>query len=185
MSSIPEWANKWKRKGTVLRATTGGKILMYSNKSVRVPGKKYPQPVQKYIGVVTESGVIEDFSINTDDSGITVWEYGFSRVIETLAPIQFMKELGGEERAKRVLCCIITKLSPNSYLLKDRLDWCDALEGTNLSLQRKKLFSLMGRTEEELEEFKRIYLLDIGGRTVISGIRDIERKKLTEMGVIL
>ncbi len=58
-SEFPEWAKKIKEqhKGTQLR-WIGNHIYLYSVRSKRVQGKKYPVIAQEYIGRVTESGLV-------------------------------------------------------------------------------------------------------------------------------
>lgn len=185
MPVVPQWAMKWKRKGTVFRKAAGERILLYSNRSVRVPGKKNPRSIQEYIGVVTPEGVLEDFTINTDSSGIRVWEYGFTKAVYTLVSEKFMNELGGGERARRVLGCIITSSSPNSYLLRDCGDWCDGIEGTCLSYQSRKLFTLMGVPQEELELLKQVHVIEIGGRSVVGDIGFRQEEISKRLGVDL
>ena len=57
---FPEWALKIKEqhKGTQLRKI-GNNIYLYAVHSRRVPGKTYPVTSQEYIGLVTESGLVE------------------------------------------------------------------------------------------------------------------------------
>ena len=54
----PEWVQKQRKKGTTVKEK-GGRYYLYKRTSRRVPGKKYPQPVDTYIGVITPEGVIE------------------------------------------------------------------------------------------------------------------------------
>ena len=48
--------------------------------------KKYPQPVDIYIGIITPDGLIETKKKKIALSEIEVWEYGFSKAIMDLCP---------------------------------------------------------------------------------------------------
>ena len=56
MSNYPDWVNAFKTKGTSVKKV-GNEYYLYRTTSKRVPGKKYPQPVQEYIGTITRNGV--------------------------------------------------------------------------------------------------------------------------------
>ena len=56
MSNYPDWVNAFKEKGTSVKKV-GNEYYLYRSTSKRVPGKKYPQPVQEYIGTITREGV--------------------------------------------------------------------------------------------------------------------------------
>ena len=51
--SYPEWVYKFKTKGTTVKKV-GNRYYLYETTSKRVPGKKYPQPIEKYIGAIDE-----------------------------------------------------------------------------------------------------------------------------------
>jgi len=185
MGRFPEWAERQKRKGTVIKSDGKGHYSLYKNSSKRVPGKKHPQPVQTYIGAITPEGVMERFAINRESSGIRIWEYGFSYALQALAPPSFMKDLGSEDRAISVLGCLIVSESDESYLYRSRSSWCDGCDGTCISLQRKKLERLMGLTFEYLTPLKRIRLAEIGGQLVMTEIGALQKRILEETGVEL
>lgn len=185
MGRFPEWVERLKRKGTVIKSDGKGNYSLYSNSSKRVLGKKNPQPVQKYIGAITPRGVMERFDINRESSGIRIWEYGFSYALQSLAPPSFITDLGSEERAASVLGCIIVSESDESYLYRSRDSWCEGFDGTCISLQRKKLERLMGFTFEHLAPLKRVRLVEIDGQLVMTEITEPQRRILEETGVEL
>ena len=185
MGRFPEWAERQKRTGTVIKSDGKGNYSLYKNSSKRVPGKKNPQPVQKYIGAITPQGVMERFTINRESSGIRIWEYGFSYALQSLAPTSFIQDLGSKERAVSVLGCIIVSESDESYLYRSRGSWCEGLDGTCISLQRKKLERLIGFTFEHLAPLKRIRLVEIDGRLVLTEITELQKHILEETGVEL
>ncbi|MCL2747770.1 MAG: hypothetical protein FWE59_03845, partial [Oscillospiraceae bacterium] len=57
MSNYPDWVNAFKEKGTSVKKV-GNEYYLYRATSKRVPGKKYPQPVEEYIGTITREGVV-------------------------------------------------------------------------------------------------------------------------------
>lgn len=57
-SVYPDWVQAHKVRGTTVKKV-GENYYLYKHTSKRVPGKKYPQPVDTYIGVITPDGVIE------------------------------------------------------------------------------------------------------------------------------
>lgn len=54
----PEWVQEQRVRGTTVKKI-GGTYYLYKRTSKRVPGKKYPQPVDTYVGIITPDGVIE------------------------------------------------------------------------------------------------------------------------------
>ena len=54
----PDWVQRYRIKGTTVKKK-GDSYYLYKRTSRRVKGKKYPQPVDTYIGVITPEGVIE------------------------------------------------------------------------------------------------------------------------------
>ena len=59
-------------------------------------GKKYPQPVDTYIGVITPDGVIESRKKKVSLTDVEVWEYGFSKAVWELCPDDWKKSLGDD-----------------------------------------------------------------------------------------
>ena len=53
----PDWVQKYRIKGTTVKKK-GDSYYLYKRTSRRVKGKKYPQPVDTYIGIITPEGVI-------------------------------------------------------------------------------------------------------------------------------
>jgi len=54
----PEWVQKYREQGTTIKKK-GDAYYLYKRTSKRVPGKKYPQAVDTYIGVITPDGVVK------------------------------------------------------------------------------------------------------------------------------
>lgn len=59
-----------------------------------VTEKKYPQPVDTYIGIITPEGGIKSGKKKISLGGIEVKEYGFSRAVWQLCPEGWKKPLG-------------------------------------------------------------------------------------------
>ena len=56
--TYPDWVQKFRTKGKTVKKV-GDNYYLYKHTSKRVEGKKNPQPVDTYIGVITPDGVIE------------------------------------------------------------------------------------------------------------------------------
>lgn len=54
----PDWVQEQRTRGTTVKKK-GDTYYLYKRTSRRVPGKKYPQPVDTYIGIITQEGVIK------------------------------------------------------------------------------------------------------------------------------
>ena len=79
----PEWVQNYRTKGTTVKKI-GSSYYLYKRNSRRVTGKKYPQPVDTYIGVITPEGVVKSTRKKIDLTGIEVKEYGFSKALQAL-----------------------------------------------------------------------------------------------------
>ena len=81
MSNYPDWVNAFKEKGTSIKKV-GNEYYLYRSTSKRVPGKKYPQPVETYIGTITREGVIQTKirKISTDRYGEMLIRYACTQV---------------------------------------------------------------------------------------------------------
>ena len=91
----PDWVQEQRVRGTTVKKK-GDTYYLYKRTSRRVPGKKYPQPVDTYIGVITPEGVIKSEKRKISLSGIEVREYGFSKAVWQLCPEKAPgKRLGG------------------------------------------------------------------------------------------
>jgi len=77
MSRYPEWINQFKEKGTSIKKV-GNSFYLYQSTSKRVPGKKYPQPVQKFLGTITPSGLVLSKVRKISTEKVNIYEYGFS-----------------------------------------------------------------------------------------------------------
>ena len=113
----PDWVQAQRKRGTTVKKV-GNNYYLYKRTSKRVPGKKYPQPVDTYIGMITPDGIIEKKKILVAASSVEVREYGFSKAVQELCPQEWKDAAGNEWEDK--LNLLITHWSPNSYLTKER-----------------------------------------------------------------
>lgn len=112
----PEWVQQYRKKGTTVKEK-GGRYYLYKRTSRRVPGKKYPQPVDTYIGVITPEGVIEAGRRIVTVTDIEVYEFGFTETLMQLCPESWKKAVGDDW--EDYLRMIIREYSPNTYLLRE------------------------------------------------------------------
>ncbi len=105
----PDWVQKYRTKGTTVKKK-GDSYYLYKRTSRRVKGKKYPQPVDTYIGVITPEGVIQSNKRKISLTDAEVWEYGFSKAVWELCPDEWKKPLGDDWQD--VLSIILLKQSP-------------------------------------------------------------------------
>ncbi len=175
----PDWVQKYRERGTTIKKK-GDAYYLYKRTSRRVPGKKYPQPVDTYIGTITPEGIVRSNKRKVDLTDIEVWEYGFSKAVWDLCPTGWKKPLGDEW--EDVLRIIICDWSSNSYLrtsgLKSKEDYHHQFNAQAASLSRR-FFKEYGVDIRSLEPLKGIYLLSMGKEKVISKI-SAEQQKLIE-----
>lgn len=91
----PDWVQAHKVRGTTIKKV-GKNYYLYKHTSKRVPGKKYPQPVDTYIGVITPEGVMQSKKKKLSLIEVEVWEYGFSKALWLLCPENWKKPLGND-----------------------------------------------------------------------------------------
>lgn len=91
----PDWVQEQRTRGTTVKKK-GDTYYLYKRTSRRVPGKKYPQPVDTYIGIITPEGVIKSGKKKISLGGIEVKEYGFSQAVWQLCPEGWKKPLGDD-----------------------------------------------------------------------------------------
>ena len=112
----PEWVQKYREKGTTIKKK-GDSYYLYKRTSRRVPGKKYPQPVDTYVGIITPDGVVETQRKRVELTDIEVREYGYSNALWKLCPQGWKDSIGKEW--EDVLKTLILRWSPQSYIGKN------------------------------------------------------------------
>lgn len=184
----PEWVQKQKTKGTTVKKV-GNNYYLYRHSSKRVSGKKYPVPVDTYIGKITPDGIEQSGSkkISVDNPEVIVKEYGFSRSMELLCPTSWKEPLGNAW--PQVLDFIIVRESPESYIKQVRkvpeaLDPHIQLGAQKSALQRR-MKNELGIEIKELRMLLTIYIVSIGGKKFISKISSEQGDLLAKLALDL
>lgn len=180
----PDWVQAQRTRGTTVKKK-GDTYYLYKRTSKRVPGKKYPQPVDTYIGIVTPEGVIKSEKKKVALGEIEVREYGFSRAVWQLCPEGWKKPLGDDWEA--VLLAILQKWSPETYLMKERkmeqeIHYQIKAQAASLS---RRIYKEHGAGFQELQILKNIYLLYFGKEKVISKVSAEQEELLEKLKVEL
>lgn len=172
----PEWVQKHRSKGTTVKKK-GDTYYLYKRTSRRVQGKKYPQPVDTYIGVITPEGVVPSNKKKVVLSDAEVWEYGFSKALWELCPEGWKKPLGDDW--EDVLSVITVKCSPRSYIqrnkcIKKETDFRYQIAAQTASLSRR-IYKERGIGIEELHKLDTVYLVCLDKNEVVSKISEEQR----------
>lgn len=182
----PEWVQQQRIKGTTVKKV-GNTYYLYKRTSKRVPGKKYPQPVDTYIGIITPDGIIERKRQQLATISIKVKEYGFSKAVWDSCPDDWKKAVG--EGWEDKLACMIMKASPESYLSvdmdikgEDELSFSAASQAGMLS---RRFYKRYGVEFNSLEILKSVYLVYIENHVFVSEITDEQMKLLKKISVSL
>lgn len=183
--TYPEWVQKYRTRGMTVKKK-GDAYYLYKRTSKRVPGKKYPQPVDTYVGIITPEGVIESNKKKVEISSIEVWEYGFSKAIIDLCPEGWKKPLGDEW--EDVLKLIICGWSEASFLHREKLRNKDEFRcqfNVQAAALSRRMWNEYKTDIKELAPLKRIYLVKIGKETVISKVDPEQQEILARLGLKL
>lgn len=180
----PEWVQVYRTRGNTVKKK-GDSYYLYKRTSKRIPGKKYPQPVDTYIGVITPDGVVKSDKKQIDVADISVREYGFSWVIRKICPEGWKKAIGKEW--EDVLDIILSKWSPESYLqdekhIRQEGEFHIQFAAQMASLSRR-IYKQYQVSIEELEALKRIYLVTSGKIRAVSKIRKEQQEILDKLGI--
>lgn len=184
--TYPDWVQAYRTKGTTVKKK-GETYYLYKRTSKRVPGKKYPQPVDTYIGVITPEGVIKSDKKKVTLTDAQVKEFGFSKAMESLCPQSWKKPLGNGWR--EVLDLIILNESPESYISTEREAVKTLDPHIQYGAQKGSLIRQMqkesGAELKDLKYLSTIYLIYIDGNKVISRISDAQREILDRFHISL
>lgn len=184
--TYPDWVQAFRTKGTTVKKR-GDAYYLYKRTSRRVAGKKYPQPVDTYIGLITPDGVIESVKKKINITTAEVKEYGFSKALKELCPLSWKEVLADEW--EDVFLHIIKKYSPRSYLLKDVV----LKEKNDLHCSLSAQFGLFSRKfykenkidVEDLKCLDDIYIIYIDRQEIISKISDPQKQLIEQLGLDL
>ena len=182
----PEWVQEQRVKGTTVKKV-GNTYYLYKRTSKRIPGKKYPQPVDTYIGIITPDGVIERKKQRLATTSIKVKEFGFSKAVLDSCPGDWKKAV--VENWEEKLECMIVKESPESYLFsemeiktEEKLSFSVASQTGMLS---RRFWKKYGIEFSSLEKLKNIYLVYMDGQAFVSDISEEQRELLKKLSVTL
>ena len=182
MSKYPDWVNAFKEKGTSVKKV-GNEYYLYRATSRRVPGKKYPQPVEEYIGVITREGVVRTKVRKISTDRVRVYEYGMSYALQWLLPDAFLINSHDKETLRFAFLHIVKSVSPRSYLLREiELPPISELH-INLNVQFKRYERLTGLTIEELRPLSELYLVETRECDMLSETTPEMREIFTRLGV--
>lgn len=181
----PDWVQKYRVRGTTIKRK-GDNFYLYRRTSKRVPGKKYPQTVDTYIGVITQDGVIDaEKKVVPVNSGCEVYEYGFSNVLMRICPEEWKKANGNDWQ--KILLVLINKISDISYLkhefeIPDENDYRVAWKAQYSSLIRK-IKNAYDVERRDLECLKTIFIVYLGKAKFISHISEEQQRVLDQLGI--
>lgn len=182
----PEWVQSQRVRGTTVKKV-GNTYYLYKRTSKRVPGKKYPQPVDTYIGIITPDGVIERKRQQLATTSIKVKEFGYSKAVWDSCPDDWKKAVGVGWEDK--LACMIMKSSPESYLcvgrdIRSEEELCFSVSSQAGMLSRRFL-KKYGIDFSRLESLKNIYLVYIEDKAFVSEISEEQMELLEQISVTL
>ena len=182
MSNYPDWVNAFKEKGTSIKKV-GNEYYLYRATSKRVPGKKWPQPVEEYIGIITREGVVRTKVRKISTDRVRVYEYGMSYAMQALLPEAFLINSHDKETLRFAFLHIVKHLSPISYLLRGaELPELSELH-INLNMQIKRYERLAGIDIEELRPLSGLYLVETRECDMLSEATAEMSEILTRLGV--
>ena len=182
MSNYPDWVNAYKERGTSVKKV-GNEYYLYRSTSKRVPGKKYPQPIQEYIGTITKEGVIRTNIRKISTDRVRVYEYGMSYALQSLLPEKFLINSHDKETLRFAFLHIVKHVSPKSYLLRNiELPTLSELH-ISLSAQLKRYERLTGISIEKLQPLAELYLVETRECDMLSEVTSEMREIFTELGV--
>lgn len=181
----PDWVQQYRVRGTTVKKR-GNNYYLYKHTSKRVPGKKYPMPVDTYIGVITKDGVIKaEKKMVPIASECDVYEYGFSSALQMACPEEWKNAVGNDW--EDILFILIKKVSQNTYLIHDNKIPDENGYRVSLSAQysslMKKIKSLYKVDKNELEQLKYIYIVYYDKMRILSRISEEQRKILDKLGI--
>ena len=181
----PDWVQSYREKGTTIKKV-GNNFYLYKHSSKRVPGKKYPVPVDTYIGKITPNGVEKEQTKRKVGVGdVEVKELGFSRALEQLCPQSWKEPLGKDWQ--RTLDFIILRESPETYIAKTRgvvteLDSRIQI-GAQIGMLNKRMRRDYGIDIKDLKILKTIYAVYIGKKTMISKTSAEQEALIKKLGI--
>ena len=181
----PNWVQQFRTRGTTIKKKDDNYYL-YKRTSKRVSGKKYPQPVDTYIGVITPDGVIDaQKKIVPVSAECEVFEYGFSRALQEICPEEWKTANG--ENWQKVLLVLIRQHSELSFLQRDfkipdekefRVSW-----SAQYSSLIRKIYQNYKVERYDLDKLKNIFVVYIGKTKFLSRISEEQQHILDQLHI--
>ena len=183
MSSYPDWVNAFKEKGTSIKKV-GNEYYLYRATSKRVPGKKYPQPVEDYIGIITKDGVVRTKVRKISTDRVRVYEYGLSYAMQSMLPEAFLVNSHDKETLRFAFLHIVRHVSPKSYLLRNAGDLPELSDlHVNLNMQIKRYERLANICIEDLRPLSELYLVETKECDMLSEVTPEMGEIFAKLGV--
>jgi hypothetical protein len=184
MANYPEWVTQHRQPGTSIKKV-GNSYYLYKTTSVRVPGKKNPQPKSEYIGTITPDGVVKTGVRKMTSNVVRVYEYGFSYALKQLKPARFTSDIRDKGKAELLFLHMIKQYSPHSYLLRGAA--LPEAKELHLSLpaQTRKYERLAGVSIQSLLPLGQLYLVEMDGQEFVSQVTAEIAELMKETGVEL
>jgi hypothetical protein len=184
MSIFPDWVNAHKVKGTSVKKV-GNEYYLYRSTSKRVKGKKYPQPVEQYIGIITKEGVVRSNVRKISTDRVRVYEFGLSYALQRLLPEKFLINSHDKETLSLAFLNIVKQVSPRSYLLRG-VDLPSPEElHINLNVQYKRYERLAGVSIKEMQPLSELYLVETKECDMLSEVTQEIQEIYSRLGVEL
>ncbi len=183
----PDWVQKYREKGTTVKKV-GNNFYLYRHSSKRVPGKKYPVPVDTYLGKITPDGLEKEQAKRKVGTGeVEVKEFGFSKAVEQLCPQSWKEPLGTEW--KNTLDFIIKRESPESYIVKIR-DVPEELDpriqlGAQIGMLNRRMKNDYGVDMKDLKILKTVYAVYVGKKVLLSKTNEKQESLIAKLGISL
>lgn len=181
----PDWVQKYRTQGKTVKRK-GDAYYLYKRTSKRVPGKKYPQPVDTYIGIITPDGIVESKKKKISLTDIEVWEYGFSKAVMDLCPEGWKQPLGNDW--EDILRIIICDWSERSWLKKEGVRNKDEFRcqfNAQAASLSRRIFKEHRIDVKNLYPLKEIYLVIMGKEKAVSKIGPEQQILIDSLGLEL
>ncbi len=182
----PDWVQQYRTKGMTIKKKGEGYYL-YRRTSKRVPGKKYPQPVEYYEGVITPEGLIRgDRRIIHGAAPCVVTEFGFTSAVWLLCPQEWKNPL--KDEWEDALKSLILTWSPCSclslvYQKKDPDSFRCNFQSQSANLIRRFRQADKKWDIRDLDPLKSVYLVRLGDVRLLSRINEEQQKVLDKYGL--
>lgn len=180
----PDWVQQYRTRGKTVKKK-GDNYYLYSRTSKRVPGKKHPQPVDTYIGVITPDGVINAKSKIVQVDVCDVYEFGFSKVLQVICPDEWKLAVGKDW--EKILQILIQKESVNTYLVHDveipDPNGFDVSWGSQYAMLLRRIRKIYNVDRQDLEKLKYIYVVYHGKVKFFSRISQEQQAVLDRLQI--